>query len=312
MVRLSVKKRSEEMELKKLLDDYEIGGIGDIKKHTLRFHSYRIGIVEGMLTIFAEYTSGQFPTVYKGYPSGQELLIELCNLNLELRDKPLKECAEILIRWSLENIHPYYHYGDDVAALEQVNNDADQYWDMLVNVIECYSISVKDMVQDLEWLYTDTMTLFAIRSLMEGKITDAQRIYGEVRVPNEKNLLHAWYRADSVHRPLVLQDFIENIPKLKMGLEYDLSTGQIQLQPVVKSVVDAAYFGLARFMAVNANALDDYGGKTNIAFCQACGKAFIKRGNRQKYCGTLECQSVRNKLKSKEHYYRERAKSDTK
>lgn len=58
------------MELKKLLDDYEIGGIGDIKKHTLRFHSYRIGTVEGMLTIFAEYTSGQFPTVYKGYPSG--------------------------------------------------------------------------------------------------------------------------------------------------------------------------------------------------------------------------------------------------
>lgn len=177
---------------------------------------------------------------------------------------------------------------------------------MLVNVIECYSISVKDMVRDLEQLYTDTMTLFAIRSLMEGKITDAQRIYGEVRVPDEKNLLHAWYRADSVHRPLMLQDFIENIPKLKMGLEYDLPTGQIQLQPVVKSVVDAAYFGLARFMAVNANALDDYGGKTNIAFCQACGKAFIKRGNRQKYCGTLECQSVRNKLKSKEYYYRKR------
>ena len=294
------------MELKKLLDDYEIGGIGDIKKHTLRFHSYRIGIVEGMLTIFVEYTSGQFPVTYKGYPSGQELLIELCNLNLELRDKPLKECAEILIRWSLENIHPYYHYGDDVAVLEQVNNGADQYWDMLVNVIECYSISVKDMVRDLEQLYTDTMTLFAIRSLMEGKITDAQRIYGEVRVPDEKNLLHAWYQADSVHRPLVLQDFIENIPKLKMGLEYDLPTGQIQLQPVVKSVVDAAYFGLARFMAVNANALDDYGGKTNIAFCQACGKAFIKRGNRQKYCGTLECQSVRNKLKSKEYYYRKK------
>lgn len=44
------------MELKKLLDDYEIGGIGDIKKHTLRFHSYRIGTVEGMLTVFAEYT----------------------------------------------------------------------------------------------------------------------------------------------------------------------------------------------------------------------------------------------------------------
>lgn len=87
-------------------------------------------------------------------------------------------------------------------------------WDMLVNMIECYSISVKNMVQDLEQLYTDTMTLFTIRSLMEGKIADIQRIYGEVHVLDEKNLLHAWYQTDSVHRSLVLQDFIENIPKL--------------------------------------------------------------------------------------------------
>lgn len=76
------------------------------------------------------------------------------------------------------------------------------------------------------------------------------------------------------------------------------------MQPAVKSVGDAARFRLARFMAVNANAPDDYGGKTNIAFCQACGKAFIKRGNRQKYCGTPECQSVRNRSKAKDYYYR--------
>lgn len=181
-----------------------------------------------------------------------------------------------------------------------------------MNRLESYRVFVEDMVQDLEQLYTDTMTAFAIRSLMEGKAADAQRIYDGVCVPEQQNLLREWYRTDSAHRPLVLQRFVEKISKLNMGLEYDLATGQIQLQPSVKSVVDAAYFGLARFMAVNANALDDYGGKTNIAFCQACGKAFIKRGNRQKYCGTLECQSVRNKLKSKAYYYRERAKGNIK
>lgn len=300
------------MDLKRELTDYEIGGIGDIKKHTLRFHSYRIGTEDGKLTIFAEYTPGQFPRAYEGYPSGQELLIELCKLNLELRNKPLEECARILIRWSLENIHPYYFYGDDVAHLEMNNDDPNGFWDCMVNMLESYRVFVEDMVQDLEQLYTDTMTAFAIRSLMEGKEADAQRIYDGVCVPEQENLLREWYRTDSVHRPLVLQRFVGKISKLNMGLEYDLATGQIQLQPSVKSVVDAAYFGLARFMAVNANALDDYGGKTNIAFCQACGKAFIKRGNRQKYCGTLECQSVRNKLKSKEYYYREKAKGKTK
>lgn len=292
------------MDLKRELTDYEIGGIGDIKKHTLRFHSYRMGTEDGKLTIYAEYEPKKPPRVFGGYPSGQELLIELCNLNLELRDKSLEECANILIRWNLENIHPYYHYGDDVEHLGWNKDDPEGYWNMTVNALEYYHICVEDMVQDLEQLYTDTMTAFAIRSLMEGKVADAQRIYDDVRVPEKENLLREWYRADNPHRPLMLQRFVEKTAKLNMGLEYDLTTGQIQLQPVVKSAVDAAYFGLARFMAVNANALDDYGGKTNIAFCQACGKAFIKRGNRQKYCGTLECQSVRNKLKSKEYYYR--------
>ena len=70
------------MDLKRELTDYEIGGIGDIKKHTLRFHSYRLGTEDGKLTIYAEYEPGKPPRVFSGYPSGQELLIELCNLNL--------------------------------------------------------------------------------------------------------------------------------------------------------------------------------------------------------------------------------------
>lgn len=41
------------MDLKQELTDYEIGGIGDIKKHTLRFHSYRMGTECGKLTIYA-------------------------------------------------------------------------------------------------------------------------------------------------------------------------------------------------------------------------------------------------------------------
>ena len=44
----------------------------------------------------------------------------------------------------------------------------------------------------------------------------------------------------------------------------------------VKSVQDAAYFGPCQIYGGECQRSDDYGGKTNIAFCQACGKAFIK------------------------------------
>lgn len=118
-----------------MMDDYEIGGIGDIKKHTLRFHSYSIGKEDGKLTIYAKYDPSNPPKVFKSYPSGQELLIDLCNLNLELRDKLEEQCAEILIRWSLENLHPCYYFGDDVVYAENDKKSPSDHWDFMVNVL---------------------------------------------------------------------------------------------------------------------------------------------------------------------------------
>ena len=294
------------MDLRRDLENYEIGGIGDIKKHTLRFHSYRIGTVDGKLTIFAEYEPERPPVIFGGYPSGQELLMDLCNLHLELRGKTQEECARILVRWSIENIHPYYLYGDNVEYIEFNNDDPNDYWDCMVNVLECYHVYVEDMVRDLERLYIDTMTVFTLRKLMDGDVAEAQRLYQDVRVPEKENLMDRWYRAEPGKRPLVIKEFVEKLPTFTMNLEYDLFDRQLKLQPLVKSVIDAAYYGLGRFAAVNAGALDDYGGKTNIAFCQACGRAFIKRGNRQKYCGTDLCQSIRNNRKSSDYYYRKK------
>ncbi len=294
------------MDLKRELTNYEIGGIGDIKKHTLRFHSYRIGTESGKLTIYAEYDPENPPTVFEGYPSGQELLIELCNLNLELRGKSLEECARILIRWSLENVHMYYLYGSDVDTRQFGDHDTDSFWDVMVNALEFYQVRVEDAVTDLKQLYTNTMTVFAIRSLLDGNVSQAQRFCENLRVPEKDDLMRQWYRADTGSRMCVIERFVEKLPKLALGLEFDKSSRQITLQPVVRSVVDAAYYALGRFTAVNAGAIGDYGGKTNIAFCAACGRAFIKHGNRQKYCGTVQCQSIRNSRKASDYYYRKK------
>ena len=78
------------MNLDKELINYEIGGIGDIKKYTLRFHSYYLKARDGEVTIYAEYEPGNPPKVFNGYPSGQELLLELCNLYLEVKDNYTK------------------------------------------------------------------------------------------------------------------------------------------------------------------------------------------------------------------------------
>ena len=294
------------MDLKNELKNYQIGGIGDIKKHTLRFHSYGMRTEDGKLKIFAEYESGNPPKVFDGYPSGQELLLDLCNLHLELRNKTLEEAAQILIRWSIENIHLDYRYGDDVVVMEYNEEEPDAYWDFIVNCLEFYNVPVEDMVSKLEQLYNDTMTVFTLRSLIAGNIPEAQRFYENVQVPEEGNLMVQWYKYPPQRRAWIIEQCVDKLPKLTMNLKYDVLEKQIRLEPVVNSVIDAAYYALGRFAAVNAGALDDYGGKTNIAFCQACGRAFIKRGNRQKYCGTMQCQSIRNNRKSSDYYYRKK------
>lgn len=293
------------MNLNKELLDYEIGGIGDIKKYTLRFHSYYVIARDGEVTIYAEYEVGNPPKVFNGYPSGQELLLELCNLYLEVKDKVAEEAACVIIRWCTENLHPYYFYNEERDLIEEYRSD-EEMWDMLVNVLSGYPVYIDKMLPDLKRLYTDTMTVFALRHLIDGNFLEAQRVYDGVDVPEEENLIRRWFGSGKLGQQKLCAEIISNLPKLSMELVFDDKTQQIRMEPVVNSAIDAAYFALSRFAAVNAGALDDYGGKTNIAFCQACGRAFIKRGNRQKYCGTMQCQSIRNNRKSSDYYYRKK------
>lgn len=293
------------MNLNKELLDYEIGGIGDIKKYTLRFHSYYVIARDGKVTIYAEYEPGNPPKVFNGYPSGQELLLELCNLYLEVKDKVAEEAACVIIRWCTENLHPYYFYNEERDLIEEYSSD-EEMWDMLVNVLSGYPVYIDKMLPDLKRLYTDTMTVFALRHLIDGNFLEAQRVYDGVDVPEEENLIRRWFGSGKLGQQKLCAEIISNLPKLSMELVFDDKTQQIRMDPVVNSAIDAAYFALSRFAAVNAGALDDYGGKTNIAFCQACGRAFIKRGNRQKYCGTMQCQSIRNNRKSSDYYYRKK------
>jgi hypothetical protein len=57
--------------------------------------------------------------VFNGYPSGQELLLELCNLHLEVKDKVTEEAACVIIRWCTENLHPYYFYNEERDLIEE-------------------------------------------------------------------------------------------------------------------------------------------------------------------------------------------------
>ena len=296
------------MNLMMELDATEIGGIGEIKRKTLRFDSYRIGTEDGKLTIYGEFTNGVAPKMFTGYPTGQELLLDLINLYEGTKTRTPMGQAQLIIDWCLNNVHPYYPDGD---VEDGVLNSVSQIdlWDVLVNVVELYYVHVEDMVEDLRRLYDDAMLMFTLRCLMDGKPTEARRYYSNIHHDGDKNLIDWWLsEKEDAGKKTIIEACTMKLPKLKLALQPG-PDGKLMLLPEVNSVIDAAYYALARFMAVNTGALEDWGGKTTIAFCEGCGRAYIKRGNRQKYCGNRECEAIRNSRKSSRYYYKEKGKA---
>ena len=296
------------MNLMTELDAAEIGGISEIKRKTLRFDSYRIGTEDGKLTIYAEVTNDIAPKIFTGYPVGQELLLDLINLYEDTKTRTPMGQAQLIIDWCLKNVHPYYLYGDvEDEALDSFK--LIDLWDLLVNVVELYSVDVEDMVEDLRRLYDDAMLMFTLRCLMDGKPTEAQRYYSNIHPDDGKNLIGWWQsEKEAAGKKSIIEICTKKLPKLKLALQPG-PDGKLMLLPEVNSVIDAAYYALVRFMAINTGALEDWGGKTTIAFCEGCGRAYIKRGNRQKYCGNRECEAIRNSRKSSRYYYKEKAKT---
>lgn len=63
---------------------------------------------------------------------------------------------------------------------------------MLVNVLSGYPVCIDNILPDLKRLYTDTMTVFALRHLIDGNFLETQRAYEGVDVLEGENLIRRW------------------------------------------------------------------------------------------------------------------------
>ena len=299
------------MAIKELLSSYEIGGIGDVKNKTIRFHSYECQPDQANkedILLQAVYEPEEPPRVSNGYPSGQDMLIDLCNLHLSLSGRTLAGSARIIAEWCAQHIHPYYIYEDELFKYDSLADGKKKDWDFDVNVLNYFSFSCKQIISDLEKLYLSTITVFTLKHLIAGESSKARELFDPVAADFKENLCDKWNHSDDNARSFIAAKLLMDLPHLEMGAQYDFDTGKILFIPYVRSVFDSAYYALARFISVDAGSTSDTGGKTTIAFCKACGAAFVKTGNRQKYCQSSQCQSIRNSRKSQDYYYRQKQK----
>lgn len=297
------------MAIKDELNLYEIGGIGEIKNKTARFHEYMCEPDRSkrddylILAVFSE----EKPPVFKsGYPDGQKLLTDLCNLHLAVKDKEILESARIISTWCSAHLHPYYFEEDELMRYDKNRFFNKEQMEFDINWLNYFSFSCKNTLADLKALYENTVIAFTYKQLMDGNPGKAKDTYKPLLEEGGNDICREWIDMSDVDRTERVDRFMRSLPALRIGAQYSIEAGKLLFLPYVSSVFDSAYYALVRFVSVDAGATSDTGGKTSLSVCKACGSIFVKNGNRQIYCDNVMCQSVRNNRKANNYYHRKK------
>ena len=163
-----------------------------------------------------------------------------------------------------------------------IDKDA-EYWDVSTNILGSFTFAVKEMRDDLEKLYRDTLVV-----LMFKKCLEQLDVSAELAQITWTNKLSAYLNEMSG-------------VTMKLGLD---ENGELKVMPDFHSVFDAARFALSQYVSIPTDYPIAYADRVGVATCECCGRLFIKNGNRQKYCDNPECKKERNRRKSRTAYHR--------
>lgn len=299
------------MDITKEVTMFEVGGIGDIKLKAVRFPYYAVEDKQNgdfILYPYIEMDNGQPEVKLPYYMTGQEMLADLCNLYKSISEVSIDTALPVIINWCFTHIHPYY---PPELMRKSPEWDWPEHWvNLLCGDTGIGAFSVIKMITELKELYITSIALFTMLTIQRGEIDEAKKLYYS-NIGNESpgyDLFEHFLTEKQYKRSFILEDIGLSVPRFRMGLQYDENTQKLVFAPMIESVFDMAWYALSRAVAVNAPALNTWDGKLSITYCEACGKFFIKDGNRQKYCKDPECQSYRNRKKSKTYYTKKNGK----
>ena len=116
-------KTSSYWEYLKFAGKVKLGGLGDIKKESVRFDHYSVAQEEAGIYLVPEVLAEESAKTKEPLSlSGQELLITLCNLNKDInfpRGKTAADPGKAVAKWCMTYTHPY-DIDDIVLELEQM------------------------------------------------------------------------------------------------------------------------------------------------------------------------------------------------
>ncbi len=272
-----------------ILGAKEIGGVGQLIYHPLRFADYARDSDGCVHPICQPGQEPLFPE--EDILTGKGLLVSLCNLAAEINDRANNTpYADQIIKWCKANMHPYNI--DDIYASLNDRFDINSFDAKLVEKDGTFSLS--DFMDDLGKLYNAVLFYIALEGVCvadddaaynlskEGKYFEGYSYFEKykraaVTVPDEiltggntyDDLLEDMQRANDyieshpADQPAEgefattpyddyeeLRDcLISIIPDFKIRLKADPRTNRLEFSTDVQSVFDIAWYTLARMLS---------------------------------------------------------------
>ncbi len=307
--------------MKKLPVDFlsftEIGGVGEMIYTAVRFPAYVAEYDEQRDHVMIPLFSGVVPPKAGNdyYLTGQDLLVSLCNLYHQINTPgSTVVISEAVREWCTNNILPY----NNEAVCELVESDPKAHITMGHIIKSDASFYIDEFVKDLCSLGTAFELHFALnKALVCNDIRFARDLYYEGRVCDSFAFLEKYsqYESDEEYlkhikadKTALMTQLIELFPDFRMRLKMNRRSKKIEYGADVSSVFDICWYTFARMVADIAPpadmSIDDEYSQGSILSCMACGRYFLRKGSRQKYCKSWECQAARNRKNRKASYAR--------
>ena len=292
----------------------EIGGVGEMTYHTVRFPRYELRYEGNIALLCPRYEKDDVLIDHQADTllTGQELLVSLCNLYRAINDPNCKEnYIEMIAEWCSSNIHPYA-----IDTLYDLATDEGYDYESYSGMIMRDGIfAVEDFMRDLAPLYHTTCFHHALLQLIngndayarslyeEGRFTDGYPFFEKYKCPAPEasdlqldDLLEEMSRdaqatsADSIV-PWTSQPFQQNplqdldslqitllsmFPEFRMKLHRDRKTKRILFAAEVESVFQLAWYALSRSVANDA---PDHDPNPNAMFSSGTPLACLHCGN---------------------------------
>lgn len=319
----------------------EIGGVGEMIYHSVRFPAYSYGEEKGAPLLIPSFSEANPPEIETDYTlTGKKLLVSLCNLFRKINDPKCTEpYIDLIIAWCRENTHPYqidhlYDIMVDTDFQGQIGNEG--------------IFAIDDFVRDLSHLFHTFAFFHALEELKRGNDQPARELYYEGRFDDGYPFFEKYYHGRRVTitdeadakmeellglteyvgkkanvwpcNPLDELDVLRGtllslFPEFHMKLKVNPRTKRVVYAADVQSVFDICWYTLSRMVADDAPPQDTdadlMGSEGSVLSCLCCGSFFIRRSSTQKYCENPDCKDERNRRKARayEKRKREQAKS---